>query len=133
MDPFPPWAVVSSMALQPTFLLADPVPSLPAFFSYCFESLIPNDLDLYIAELDINNEGKSIDYRAQTLLGADLVHFPALDRTFGEDDALFRGLLGLPQEPAVIRLSVVATSFPDLALGEFAPSSTRQNRATLTV
>ena len=35
-----------------------------------------------------------------------------------DDDALFRALLGLPHEPAVIRLSVVATSFPELGQGE---------------
>lgn len=41
----------------------------------------------------------------------------SLERTYREDDALLRALLGLPQEPAVVRVSVVATSFPDLGLG----------------
>ena len=68
-----------------------------AFFSYCYTALIPDDLDLYFVELDINNVHEG--------------------RTFGEDDALLRGILGLPHAPAVIRASVVATSFPDLALG----------------
>ena len=26
------------------------------FFSYCYEAVVPSDLDLYIVELDINNE-----------------------------------------------------------------------------
>jgi len=41
----------------------------------------------------------------------------AADKTYSEDDTLFRGLLGLPQQPAVIRISVFALLFPDLARG----------------
>ncbi|KAM0749799.1 hypothetical protein T439DRAFT_326695 [Meredithblackwellia eburnea MCA 4105] len=67
------------------------------FYSYCFESLLPRDLDLYLVELDINNEMK--------------------DETYNADDQLMRGLLGLPQEPAVIRVSVFALAFADLARG----------------
>nr|CRX79126.1 hypothetical protein ls5930a1_00171 [Leucosporidium scottii]CRX79202.1 hypothetical protein ls5931a1_00026 [Leucosporidium scottii] len=40
-----------------------------------------------------------------------------IDDTFAYDDTLFRGLLGLPQEPAVIRVSVFALAFEDLARG----------------
>jgi hypothetical protein len=40
-----------------------------------------------------------------------------IDNTFAYDDTLFRGLLGLPQEPAVIRVSVLALAFEDLARG----------------
>lgn len=59
--------------------------------------MMPADLDLYIIEMDINNES-----------GYD---------TIVDDDTLFRELLGLPQEPAVIRAAVVATSFPSMMLG----------------
>ncbi|KAM0748680.1 hypothetical protein T439DRAFT_327949 [Meredithblackwellia eburnea MCA 4105] len=67
------------------------------FFSYCFDAILPKNLDLYIVELDINND--------------------AVDATYHHDDALYRGLLNLPQEPAVIRVSVFALLFPDLARG----------------
>ncbi|GAA5933742.1 SGNH/GDSL hydrolase family protein [Sporobolomyces koalae] len=67
------------------------------FFSYCYEAVVPRDLDLYIVELDINNE-------------------PHLE-TLRDDDALMRGLLQLPQEPAVIRVSAIAILFPELARG----------------
>ncbi|KAI5475802.1 capsular related protein, Esterase, SGNH hydrolase-type domain containing [Pseudohyphozyma bogoriensis] len=68
-----------------------------AFYSYCFETLLPRDLDMYIVELDINNEQKA--------------------ETYGADDALMRGLLGLPQEPAVMRVSVLALAFADFYRG----------------
>ncbi|KAI5481658.1 capsular related protein, Esterase, SGNH hydrolase-type domain containing [Pseudohyphozyma bogoriensis] len=81
-----------------TTIVSAPVPGVTSwFFSYCFNALLPTDLDLYLVELDINNE--------------------AADKTYSEDDALFRGLLGLPQEPAVIRISVFALLFADLARG----------------
>lgn len=67
------------------------------FFTWCFDAMMPADLDLYIIEMDINNES-----------GYD---------TIVDDDTLFRELLGLPQEPAVIRAAVVATSFPSMMLG----------------
>ncbi|KAM0789620.1 hypothetical protein ACM66B_000425 [Microbotryomycetes sp. NB124-2] len=75
--------------------------ALPAmdsdFYSFCFATAVPDDMDLYIVELDINNLNNPDTYRA--------------------DDALFRALLDLPQQPAVIRTSFVATSFPDLVMG----------------
>ncbi|KAK4054320.1 hypothetical protein OIO90_003553 [Microbotryomycetes sp. JL221] len=75
--------------------------ALPAmdsdFYSFCFATAVPEDMDLYIVELDINNLNTPDTYKA--------------------DDALFRALLSLPQQPAVIRTSFVATSFPDLVMG----------------
>ncbi|GAA5954571.1 hypothetical protein JCM3765_003815 [Sporobolomyces pararoseus] len=67
------------------------------FFSYCYEAVVPRDLDLYIVELDINNE-------------------PGLE-TLRDDDALMRGLMQLPQQPAVIRVSAIAVIFDELARG----------------
>ncbi|KAK4054103.1 hypothetical protein OIV83_001128 [Microbotryomycetes sp. JL201] len=75
--------------------------ALPAmdsdFYSFCFATAVPDDMDLYIVELDINNLNAPDTYKA--------------------DDALFRALLDLPQQPAVVRTSFVATSFPDLVMG----------------
>ncbi|GAA6007158.1 SGNH/GDSL hydrolase family protein [Rhodotorula paludigena] len=76
------------------------------FFSYCFGSVVSSDLDLYLVELDINND----------------VSFD----TMQEDDSLMRGLLGLPQQPAVIRLSVFALLFEELARGSTSSLSTSQ-------
>lgn len=76
------------------------------FFSYCFGSVVSTDLDLYFVELDINND----------------VSFD----TMQEDDSLMRGLLGLPQQPAVIRLSVFALLFEELARGSTSSLSTSQ-------
>ncbi|GAA5907311.1 SGNH/GDSL hydrolase family protein [Sporobolomyces salmoneus] len=67
------------------------------FFSYCYEAVVPTNLDLYIVELDINNN-------------------PGLE-TLRDDDALMRGLLQLPQQPAVIRVSAIAILFEELARG----------------
>ncbi|KAI5480705.1 capsular related protein, Esterase, SGNH hydrolase-type domain containing [Pseudohyphozyma bogoriensis] len=79
-------------------LIAEPVPGVTSwYYGMCFNSMFPDDIDLYLIELDINNE--------------------AIDRTYKEDDTLFRGLLGLPNEPAVIRVSVFALMFGDLARG----------------
>ncbi|SCV73159.1 BQ2448_7084 [Microbotryum intermedium] len=66
-------------------------------FAYCFDSVVPRDLDMYMVELDINND--------------------AVSGTFVADDHLYRGLLGLPQEPAVIRVSVFALGFTELLRG----------------
>lgn len=84
---------------QSTFELFDgAVPAMGSqFFGYCYDALMPSDLDLYVIEMDINNES----------------HF----ETIVHDDTLFRALLGLPQQPAVIRVAVVATSFPTMMLG----------------
>ncbi|KAK4699344.1 hypothetical protein P7C70_g6918, partial [Phenoliferia sp. Uapishka_3] len=67
------------------------------FFSSCFGSTLPTDLDLYITELDINNEHADI--------------------TFTEDDDLIRGLLDLPQAPAVMRVSVFTVIFREMTRG----------------
>ncbi|SGY55648.1 BQ5605_C006g04055 [Microbotryum silenes-dioicae] len=63
------------------------------FFAFCFDSVLPRDLDLYMIELDINND-------------------PLI-----ADDQLYRGLLGLAQEPVVIRVSVFALWFNKLLRG----------------
>ncbi|GAA5821966.1 hypothetical protein JCM10212_004090 [Sporobolomyces blumeae] len=67
------------------------------FFSYCWEAVVPRNLDIYIVELDINNN-------------------PGLE-TLRDDDALMRGLLEQPNEPAVIRVSAIAILFDELARG----------------
>ncbi|CEQ41506.1 SPOSA6832_03247 [Sporobolomyces salmonicolor] len=81
--------------------------SLPRqFFSYCFEAVVPRDLDLYLVELDINNSPS--------------------EQTLHDDDALMRGLLELPQEPAVVRVAVFALMFDDLARGAMSTLITSQ-------
>ncbi|KAL8283847.1 hypothetical protein RQP46_005279 [Phenoliferia psychrophenolica] len=67
------------------------------FYSYCFESYVPPSADLYMIELDVNNDNA--------------------EYTFRHDDALYRGLLQLPHHPAVLRVSVPAMSFWELARG----------------
>ncbi|KAK4706094.1 hypothetical protein P7C70_g99, partial [Phenoliferia sp. Uapishka_3] len=67
------------------------------FFSYCFEEQVPPTSDLYLVELDINN--------------------PNQESTYHHDDALYRGLLQLPQHPAVVRISVYSMQFDDLQEG----------------
>ncbi|GAA5833050.1 hypothetical protein JCM11251_006495 [Rhodosporidiobolus azoricus] len=76
------------------------------FFAYCFEALVPKDLDMYILEVDINNS-------------------PALDQ-LRDDDAFMRALLQLPQEPAVLRVSVFALLFDELARGIISSLATSQ-------
>ncbi|KAK4054321.1 hypothetical protein OIO90_003554 [Microbotryomycetes sp. JL221] len=75
--------------------------SMPAtaseWFSLCWDSKIDNDADLYLVELEIN----------------DVYH----EATYKHVDALTRSILGLPQEPALIRIGTVATSFPNMLLG----------------
>ncbi|BGP43285.1 hypothetical protein JCM10450v2_007435 [Rhodotorula kratochvilovae] len=69
-----------------------------AFYSYCYKTMVPEeDIDLWLVELDINN-GMTAD-------------------TMKSDDALLRALLSQPNEPAVVRLSVLALSFEDMARG----------------
>ncbi|GAA6019990.1 hypothetical protein JCM10207_006751 [Rhodosporidiobolus poonsookiae] len=76
------------------------------FFAYCFEALVPKDLDIYFVETDINND-------------------PSL-RTLKDDDGLMRALLQLPQEPAVVRVSTFALLFPELARGAMSSLITSQ-------
>ncbi|GAA5852468.1 hypothetical protein JCM9279_003459 [Rhodotorula babjevae] len=76
------------------------------FFSYCFEAVVPKDLDLYLVELDVNNGPGP--------------------QTLRDDDALMRGLLQLPQEPAVIRVSAFTIIFPELARGAISSLVTSQ-------
>ncbi|KAK4700626.1 hypothetical protein P7C70_g5618, partial [Phenoliferia sp. Uapishka_3] len=56
------------------------------FFSYCFDNFVPPTSDLYFVELDVNNKYD--------------------EATYSHDDALYRGLLHLPQRPAVVRIGV---------------------------
>ncbi|KAK4703408.1 translation initiation factor 2 subunit 2, partial [Phenoliferia sp. Uapishka_3] len=67
------------------------------FYSFCFDAFVPPTADLYLVELDINNDNNEGSYKA--------------------DDALYRGLLQLPQKPAVIRISVLAMCFNELSRG----------------
>ncbi|GAA5923449.1 hypothetical protein JCM3775_007543 [Rhodotorula graminis] len=69
-----------------------------AFYSYCYRAMVPeSDIDLWLIELDINNDNSQETMRA--------------------DDILMRSLLSQPNEPAVIRLSVLALLFDDMARG----------------
>ncbi|TNY20771.1 hypothetical protein DMC30DRAFT_416657 [Rhodotorula diobovata] len=77
------------------------------FFSYCFEAVVPKDLDLYLVELDVNNAPGP--------------------QTLRDDDALMRGLLQLPQEPAVVRVSAFTVIFPELARGAISSLITSQH------
>lgn len=56
---------------------------------YCAKATLPDDPDLILVELDINHHDPSPD---------------SLDAT----EALFRTLLALPSQPAVVYLSVFA-------------------------
>ncbi|GAA6054709.1 hypothetical protein JCM3770_000042 [Rhodotorula araucariae] len=76
------------------------------YFSFCFGAMVPDSLDIYLVELDINNE-------------------PGLE-TLRDDDALMRGLLQLPQEPAVIRVSAFQVIFDELARGVISSLVTSQ-------
>ncbi|GAA5969584.1 hypothetical protein JCM8115_003082 [Rhodotorula mucilaginosa] len=76
------------------------------FFSCCASAVTPMDLDIYIVELDINNDGSF--------------------RTMKSDDALMRNLLQLPQEPAVLRVSVFALILDDLVRGTASTMLTSQ-------
>ncbi|GAA6020384.1 hypothetical protein JCM10207_002090 [Rhodosporidiobolus poonsookiae] len=67
------------------------------FYSYCHETMLPGKIDLYIIELDINDEVTA--------------------ETFVAQDALLRSLLDQPHQPAVMKASVFALSFEDLIRG----------------
>lgn len=68
------------------------------FYSFCWKTMVPEtEADIWLIELDVNNE------QSQETLDAD--------------DALMRSLLDQPNEPAVIRLSVLALSFGDMGRG----------------
>ncbi|BGP56676.1 hypothetical protein JCM8202_001294 [Rhodotorula sphaerocarpa] len=77
------------------------------FFSYCFPALLPvEDIDLFLVELDVNND-------------------PGL-KTLKDDDALMRGLLQQPKEPAIIRISFFATIFHEQGRGTLSTLITSQ-------
>lgn len=68
------------------------------FYSFCWKTMVPEtEADIWLIELDVNND------QSQETLDAD--------------DALMRSLLDQPNEPAVIRLSVLALSFGDMGRG----------------
>jgi len=75
------------------------IPATTAFhFSYCVEETLSDDPDLILMELDISHHDP----------------FPeSLDAT----EALFRTLLALPSQPAVVYLSVFALVFNDMTHG----------------
>jgi hypothetical protein len=71
------------------------------FFAYCFEALIPKEMDLFILELDINNRACALSlFFLLSSEEADSNMNSALDQ-LRDDDTLMRALLQLPQEPAV--------------------------------
>lgn len=98
------------------------------FFSYCFGSLLPDDLDIYLVELDINDEPyvRAFVVDVASSREADFVLLRSDLETLRDADALMRGLLQLPQEPAVIRVSVFQVIFEELARGVIANLVTSQ-------
>ncbi|GAA6037693.1 hypothetical protein JCM8097_002290 [Rhodosporidiobolus ruineniae] len=79
-------------------LMNGAIPAMTSrFYSYCVDTMVPEPADLYLIELDIND---NID-----------------TETFVAVDNLFRTLLDQPHQPAVIRLSVLAISFPEMIRG----------------
>ena len=68
------------------------------YFSYCLLEHIPQDVDLVFVELDINSN-------------------PRNDESIDATEAVFRTILALPNEPAIIYLSVPALSFDDMVHG----------------
>ncbi|CAD6574764.1 MAG: CAP64 protein product - [Tremellales sp. Tagirdzhanova-0007] len=67
------------------------------YFAMCFKEHIPEDVDLVLIELAINDE--------------------LLIQSFGTYELLLRGLLNLPNEPAIINMQVFALMFPQIATG----------------
>ncbi|GAA6010144.1 hypothetical protein JCM10207_005637 [Rhodosporidiobolus poonsookiae] len=79
-------------------LINGAVPAMDSkFFSYCYHTMIPEPADLYIVELDINEDWSG--------------------NTFDAQDALLRALLDQPHQPAVMKVSVFALSFSELLRG----------------
>ncbi|GAA5985237.1 hypothetical protein JCM11641_003643 [Rhodosporidiobolus odoratus] len=91
------WETFSEM-LPNAKLVDGSAPAMTSrFYSYCHQTMVPVEADLYLIELDINDE--------LTL------------ETFNAVDALFRSLLDQPQQPAVIKLSAFALAFEDMVRG----------------
>lgn len=76
--------------------------ALPAttnlYLSYCLLEHLPDDMDLVFVEMDINSNPRS-------------------DESILATGAVFRTILSLPSEPAIIYTSVVALSFDDMIHG----------------
>ncbi|GAA99687.1 uncharacterized protein L969DRAFT_89540 [Mixia osmundae IAM 14324] len=70
-----------------------------AFFSHCFQAVAPVDADLYVIDLGVNDPARLLDY------------------TQTHSENLYRTLLSLPHEPAVLTLSLLALSFETIASG----------------
>ncbi|CAD6578859.1 MAG: CAP64 protein product - [Cyphobasidiales sp. Tagirdzhanova-0007] len=76
--------------------------ALPAstswYFSYCVRETLPEDADLVMLELDINHHEPSKE---------------SLEAT----EALYRTILGLPKQPALIYISIFGLIFEDMTHG----------------
>lgn len=94
-----------------------------AFYSYCYKAMVPEpDIDLWLVELDINKCAPLDSDECPSCVDgpADApCRFPSDNSidTMQADDILMRSLLSQPNEPAVIRLSVLALLFEDMARG----------------
>lgn len=76
--------------------MADLVLCLPKKF--CVHEYIPEDVDLVIMELDIN-------------------HYDPFTESLQATEALYRTILEMPQQPAIIYASIFALVFPDMTHG----------------
>jgi hypothetical protein len=65
---------------------------------FCVHEHIPTDVDLVLLELDINS-------------------YDPTNMSLQATEALYRTILDLPQQPAVIYASVFALVFPDMTHG----------------
>lgn len=74
------------------------------FFAYCTGALVPMDLDIYLVELDINNDVCVALGRYSTPPGLIVLLRHSSFNTLRSDDALMRSLLQLPHAPAVLRV-----------------------------
>ncbi|KAH8926890.1 hypothetical protein BT69DRAFT_1347671 [Atractiella rhizophila] len=70
---------------------------LVSYYEICWTEHIPDDVDIVFVELDINSERTEEE-----------------ERGF---DAIYRGVLGLPSEPAVVAISTFGLVFEDLHTG----------------
>jgi len=93
------WFVDTFPKTQVDLNLDSVIPATTAFyFSYCVKETLPDDADLVLMELDVNHHDP---------------HPYSLDAT----EALFRTILDLPNQPAVVYLSVFALVFQDMTHG----------------
>ncbi|KAK9898571.1 hypothetical protein P389DRAFT_167095 [Cystobasidium minutum MCA 4210] len=75
------------------------IPAVTArYFSYCIHETLPDDVDLILLEMDINHDDPTPESLRST-------------------EAMYRTILSLPNQPAVIYMSVFALVFQDLTHG----------------